>query len=66
MCVGERRRITVPPSLAFGAQGLVGPGLGQGQGLVGQGQGQGKVTTIPPNTSLVIDVRLLSLNGIVV
>ena len=62
MCVGERRRITVPPSLAFGAQGLgLGAQGGPGQGL---GAGQGKVI-IPPNTPLVIDVRLLSLNGIV-
>ena len=58
MCVGERRRITVPPSLAFGVQGLNAQGLGLAPGL-------GKVR-IPPNTSLVIDVRLLSLNGIVV
>lgn len=60
MCVGERRRITVPPSLAFGLQGLNAQGLGQAPGLGKQ------LIIIPPNTSLVIDVRLLSLNGIVV
>ena len=61
MCVGERRRITVPPSLAFGVQGLNAQGRGQAPGL-----GKQQPPIIPPNTSLVIDVRLLSLNGIVV
>lgn len=49
MCVGEKRRISVPPSLAFGSAGL--------------SNSKSKVE-VPPNTPLVIEVRLLSLNGI--
>ena len=58
MCVGERRRIVVPPSLAFGAVGLL---AGSGSG---SSSGSGREAIVPPNTPLVIEVRLLSLNGI--
>lgn len=59
MCVGERRVITLPASLAFGKDGLVlkktaGPAPASGT----------KASTIPPNSPIVIDVRLLSLNGV--
>jgi hypothetical protein len=62
MCVGERRRILVPPSLAFGAVGLL-AASGSSGGGIGGGSGSGEAI-VPPNTPLVIEVRLLSLNGI--
>ena len=51
MCVGEKRRIVMPPSLAFGSVGL------------SKNKSKSKVE-VPPNTPLVIEVRLLSLNGV--
>lgn len=51
MCVGERRLISLPPSLAFGKQGLAKRAGGEG-------------SLVPPNAPLTIDVRLLSLNGV--
>lgn len=58
MCVGERRLITLPPSLAFGREGRTLKNSSS--------KGTGSVTNvIPPNSSLVIDMRLLSLNGVV-
>ena len=57
MCVGERRLITLPPSLAFGKEGRTLKNS--------PSKGKGSVTdVIPPNSSITIDVRLLSLNGV--
>jgi len=44
MCVGERRRLIVPPVLGYGSKGV--PRRG-----------------IPPDSTLVYDVTLISLNG---
>ena len=63
MCVGERRLITLPASLAFGkeARTLKNPSTA----IKSTGAGAGSVTkVIPPNSPIVIDVRLLSLNGV--
>jgi FKBP-type peptidyl-prolyl cis-trans isomerase len=63
MCVGERRVISLPASLAFGKDGL---SLKKtlGTGTAAEGTGTGIRASIPPNTPIVIDVRLLSLNGV--
>ena len=42
MKVGGKRRLTVPPSLAYGSQGN---------------------GAVPPNTTLVFDITLVSING---
>lgn len=47
MCVSERRRLVIPPVLAYGSQGL--PRRG-----------------IPPNSTLVYDVTLVSINGLAI
>ena len=52
MCVGERRLITLPASLAFGKQGLT---------LKKKGK---EATVVPANSPIMIDVRLISLNGV--
>jgi FKBP-type peptidyl-prolyl cis-trans isomerase len=54
MCVGERRLITLPAKLAYGKEGLE----------LKKEIGKPAATRIPPNSSLLIDVRLLSLNGV--
>ena len=54
MCVGERRLITLPAKLAFGKEGLE----------LKKEMGKPAANRIPPNSSLKIDVRLLSLNGV--
>jgi FKBP-type peptidyl-prolyl cis-trans isomerase len=56
-CVGERRRILLPPVLAFG------------KGNSGGGVDSDKLVTVngvafPSSASVEIDVRLLSLNGV--
>ena len=56
MCVGERRLISLPASLAFGKQGMTFK-------KAGTGSKEGTVV-LPPDTSIIIDVRLLSLNGV--
>jgi FKBP-type peptidyl-prolyl cis-trans isomerase len=61
MCVGERRVISLPASLAFGKEGL---SLKKTIGTAAEGTGTGIRASIPPNTPIVIDVRLLSLNGV--
>ena len=45
MCVKEVRRITVPPSLAFGAEGY---------------------KLVPPDSYVLFDVKLITINGVVV
>ena len=52
MCVGELRRATVPGSLAFGRTGLEGGGEKR-DGM-----------RVRPGEAVVVDVRLLSLNGV--
>ena len=61
MCVGERRVISLPASLAFGKDGL---SLKKTMGAAAAEAGTGIRASIPPNTPIVIDVRLLSLNGV--
>lgn len=56
MCVGERRLISLPASLAFGKQGLT-------LKKAGTSSKEGTIV-LPPDTSIIIDVRLLSLNGV--
>lgn len=60
MCVGERRLISLPASLAFGKQGLTFKRSGTGTGT----DSKESTVVLPPDTSIVIDVRLLSLNGV--
>ena len=54
MCVGERRLITLPAKLAYGKEGLE----------LKKEMGKPAAIRIPPNSALLIDVRLLSLNGV--
>jgi len=45
MCVGEKRRLTIPPSLGFGERGI-------------------KRRNVPPNATLIYDVKVVSINGL--
>ena len=51
MCIGEERRLTIPPSLGYGKRGVP----------------KGKIVPklpVPPNSILIYDVKLVGINGI--
>jgi len=51
MCIGEQRRLQVPPSLGYGTRGVP----------------KGKIIPklpVPPNATLIYDVTLVGINGI--
>ncbi|EKX32996.1 hypothetical protein GUITHDRAFT_120829 [Guillardia theta CCMP2712] len=51
MCIGEERRLVVPPSLGYGREGVP----------------KGKIVPklpVPPNAKLIYDVKLVGINGI--
>jgi len=51
MCIGEERRLTIPPSLGYGKAGVP----------------KGKIVPklpVPPNAVLIYDVKLVGINGI--
>jgi len=47
MCIGERRLVSIPPSLAFGEKGM-----------------EVKSMKIPPNSYVIYDIELISINGL--
>jgi len=49
MKVGGKRKLTIPPGLAYGANGVLKPGSASGEYL------------IPPNSTLIFEVELLDI-----
>jgi len=51
MCIGEERRLTIPPSLGYGKAGVP----------------KGKIVPklpVPPNSRLIYDIKLVGINGL--
>jgi hypothetical protein len=51
MCIGEERRLTIPPSLGYGKAGVP----------------KGKIVPklpVPPNARLIYDIKLVGINGL--